>query len=98
MACGFPVLLNKPGGCGTRPHKPYTPQGLSGAQTVLAEITQLVCVARHGSRGSKSKPPEDSHCEKPKVTWQSGSYHLQKPYSLGVNIHAPPRGTGYEVI
>ena len=40
MACGFPALLDKSGGCGTR-----------CAQTVLAENSWFVCVARHGSRG-----------------------------------------------
>ena len=44
MAYGFPALLDKSGGCGTR-----------FAQTVLAENSWLVCAARHGSRGLKTK-------------------------------------------
>jgi len=45
MTFGFPALLNKSGGCGTR-----------FAQTVLAENSRLVSVARHGNRGWQSKP------------------------------------------
>jgi len=43
----FPVLLERPGGCGTRGFAP---------QTVLAEGTRPSCVARHLSRGPMRRP------------------------------------------
>ena len=44
MTFGSPALLNKSGGCGTR-----------FAQTVLADNSWFVCVARHGIRGLQFK-------------------------------------------
>jgi len=50
MTFGFPALLNKSGGCGTR-----------FAQTVLAENSWFVSVAQHGNRGFKVKTRGDCH-------------------------------------
>src|ERR1043166_9439160 len=46
-AGGDPVLLEEPGGCGTRPRKRH-----ARAQTVLAESPRLFCVARRHRGGS----------------------------------------------
>jgi len=48
LRCGYPALLAKPGGCGTRP---------CGPQTVLADFPRLVCATRRRNRGNSENHP-----------------------------------------
>jgi hypothetical protein len=77
---GFLALLDKAGGCATRPNRPQN-AACRGAQTVLAENSCLACAAQRGAKGKGPAlaaiipdPDTTRHSAKAGMQHQSNNY------------------------